>query len=398
MSKEKRSNWYALWRWFLCRCLDLFYRKMEASGQENIPNDKPIIFASNHTNALIDPLVITYFSGKQHYFMTRGDVFSVKLIEKLFRSWRMLPLFRMKDGIETLSRNNAEMTFVTKQLAQGQSMIIFPEGSHFWKRQVHPLKKGLVRMAFDVVDKNPASELVVIPVGLYYNDMIKLNQDVLVNFGEPISLSDFSKEENIQKTFLRFNEHLRSKMQEQIIHIDLEGEAYEQAEAWRVELAVRLRSLPLKETYAQQKSFIRIISSTAFQEENAERSLSLDEVLKTNEVISWWQTVEPKLYQASWSHSLVKAIKFPFYLLSFLQFFPLFYLGRMLLGKIKDRTFHNSVKFGLALLVQPFFTLLFGLLMVPIFGSWWAFPIYLLSAPLWAVLFTEWRGNQKVEF
>jgi|GEM_PF-2176499 len=371
---------------------------MEASGQENIPNDKPIIFASNHTNALIDPLVITYFSGKQHYFMTRGDVFSVKLIEKLFRSWRMLPLFRMKDGIETLSRNNAEMTFVTKQLAQGQSMIIFPEGSHFWKRQVHPLKKGLVRMAFDVVDKNPASELVVIPVGLYYNDMIKLNQDVLVNFGEPISLSDFSKEENIQKTFLRFNEHLRSKMQEQIIHIDLEGEAYEQAEAWRVELAVRLRSLPLKETYAQQKSFIRIISSTAFQEENAERSLSLDEVLKTNEVISWWQTVEPKLYQASWSHSLVKAIKFPFYLLSFLQFFPLFYLGRMLLGKIKDRTFHNSVKFGLALLVQPFFTLLFGLLMVPIFGSWWAFPIYLLSAPLWAVLFTEWRGNQKVEF
>lgn len=398
MSKEKRSNWYAMWRWFLCRCLDLFYRRMEATGQAQIPRDKPVIFASNHTNALIDPLVITYFSGKQHYFMTRGDVFSVKLIDKLFRSWRMLPLFRMKDGIETLSRNNAEMEFVTNQLAQGQCMIIFPEGSHYWQREIKPLKKGLVRMAYDVLEKNPESELVVIPVGLYYNDMIKLNQEVLVNFGAPISVRDFPKAETPQKTYLRFNEHLRSKMQEQILFIDLEGEPYEQAEAWRGELAERFESLPLQESYSLQKEFIQAVSSASFQDDDRKHSMTLNDVLASKELKNWWTTLEPKPTKATWSHGLVKAIKWPFYMISFLQFFPLFYLGRMLLGKIKDRTFHNSIKFGLALVVQPFLTLIYGFLMVPIFGSWWAFPIYLLTAPLWAVFFTEWRGNQQVQF
>ena len=398
MSREKRSNWYGLWRWFLCRCLDLFYRRMEVSGLENIPKNKPVIFASNHTNALIDPLVITYFSGKQHYFMTRGDVFSMKIIDKLFRSWRMLPLFRMKDGIETLSRNEAEMEFVTNQLADGQSMIIFPEGSHFWQREIKPLKKGLVRMAYEVMDKNPESDLVVIPVGLYFNEMIKLNQDVLVNFGAPISVREFPKEETPQKTFLRFNAHLRSKMQEQILFIDLEGETYEQAETWRTELAERLNSLPLKQSYRYQKEFIQIVCRPSFQEWNQNRSLNLDEVLASDMMKSWWTELAPQLANPTWSHPAVKAIKWPFYMLSFIQFFPLFYLGRMLLGKIKDRTFHNSVKFGLALLVQPLFTLIFGFLMVPLFGSWWALPIYLLSAPIWAVLFTEWRGNQKVQF
>ncbi len=372
---------------------------MEVSGQSNIPKDKAIIFASNHTNALIDPLVITYYSGKQHYFMTRGDVFSIKIIDKIFRSWRMLPLFRMKDGIETLSRNNAEMEFVTNELAKGQTMIIFPEGSHFWKREIKPLKKGLVRMAYEVLEKNPDSELVVVPVGLYFNDMIKLNQDVLVNFGEPISVRDFPKEETPQKTFLRFNEHLRAKMQEQILCIDLEGEeAYEQAEAWRIELAKRLEIFTVKESFKLQKEFLERIANVQFQEKVTGKKLSLDEVLKMDELSAWWKAIEPNLYRSTASHPLVKAIKWPFYLLSFVQFFPLFYLGRWLLGKIKDRTFHNSIKFGLALLVQPIFTLIFAFLMVPIFGSWWAFLIYLVSVPLWAVLFTEWRGNQEVQF
>ncbi|MBI1222582.1 MAG: hypothetical protein GC180_08265 [Bacteroidetes bacterium] len=395
MTKEKNSGWYAIWRWLLCRCLELFYRRMEVIGLENIPSDKPVIFASNHTNALMDPLVITYFSGKQHYFMTRGDIFK-GLMDKIFRSWRMLPLYRMKDGIETLGKNEAVMEFATNRLVSGGSMIIFPEGSHFWIRQVHPLRKGLVRMAYDVLNKDPETELVVIPVGLYYNDMVRINQDVLVNFGEPISVKNFPREENQQRTFLNFNQELREKMKEQLIEIPLEGAAYKQAEAWRIELENRFKSLSLKWSYRYQKEFIAIISQPDFQEQIREMVLSLDEILQIEGLQQWWMGIYPSLYRDNLEYPWLNVLKYPFYWISFLQFLPVFLLGKKILGSIKDSTFHCSVKFGLALLVQPFFALMQAGIAALIFQSWWAFPIYLISMPIWALLFTEWRGKRSV--
>ncbi|MDX5319447.1 MAG: 1-acyl-sn-glycerol-3-phosphate acyltransferase [Bacteroidota bacterium] len=391
MSSVEKSLWYRTWRWALCRCLELFYRRMEVNGQGNIPRNKAVIFASNHTNALMDPLVITYFSERQHYFMTRGDVFK-GIMDKIFRSWRMLPLFRMKDGMETLGRNAAVMEFATDQLAQDGSMIIFPEGSHFWMRQVHPLRKGLVRMAFDVLTKNPNTELVVIPVGLYYNDMVKVNQDVLVNFGEPISLRNFPQEDNIQKTYIRFNQVLREAMREQIIHIDLEGDDYNLVETWRSELSLKLQSLPIKETYRFQKEFVSIVFENELYRSQAQASLS--ELLSTDALQSWWQKIEPLLHPVVRENPLIRMIKAPFYWLSFIQFLPVFLLGKKVLGGIKDRTFHCSVKFGLALIVQPIFSLLQGGILALIIGSWWVIPIYLALMPMWAILFAEWRGGK----
>lgn len=395
MSSEKKSWWYAVWKWMTCRCLELFYRRLEANGIENIPTDKPVIFASNHTNALIDPLAITYFSGRQHYFMTRGDVFK-GILDKLFRSWRMLPMYRMKDGMETLGKNEAVMEFATQQLIDGGSMIIFPEGSHFWRRRIHPLRKGLVRMAYGVLEKDPDSELVVIPVGFYFNDMMRINQDVLVNFGAPIKLKDFPQEENMQKTFVKFNEHLREKMREMVIEIHLEGDAYAQAESWRIALEKRLKSFSVKASYAKQKEFIAIISKESFQSRVEGKTLTLDQVLQEPELKNWWLEMEPGLEKDGLDFSLFKVLKWPFYLIAFIQFLPVFLLKRKIIKGIKDETFHCSVKFGLALIVQPIFALLQAVIVALIIGNWWAMPIYLLSMPLWALLFTEWRGNRSV--
>ena len=38
--------------------LHLFFRRIEVEAQHNIPNNHPVIFVPNHTNALIDPLLI----------------------------------------------------------------------------------------------------------------------------------------------------------------------------------------------------------------------------------------------------------------------------------------------------------------------------------------------------
>ena len=375
------------------RCLEFFYRRLEVEGLENIPPNKPIIYASNHTNALMDPLMISYFAPTQHYFMTRGDVFRFPVIGSLFRSWRMLPLFRMKDGIDTLSQNNEIMDFITNKLVEGHAMIIFPEGSHFWKRQVHPLRKGLVRMAYDVLERDPQTELVIIPVGFYYNDMVRVNQDAFVKFGKAIPLRDFPREENQAKTFNTFNKELREAMREQIIDISLEEDDYLEAEAWREQLAKRLRRLPVKTGFTHQKYFIRVISSPEFRSELKGESLSLDEVLNKEPLKDWWSEVEKTTQGPDFGNIVLKVLKYPFYLLAFLHYLPLFLISRSILSNIKDQTFHCSVKFGLGLIFQPVLSLLQAGILAWALGSWWWFGIYLVLMPVWSTLFSEWRGD-----
>ena len=80
----------------------LFYRRIFVHGIENIPTDKPVIFAPNHQNALMDPLIILYTTPFQTYFLARADIFKRPMLRKLFTFFKMLPVYRIRDGIKLL--------------------------------------------------------------------------------------------------------------------------------------------------------------------------------------------------------------------------------------------------------------------------------------------------------
>lgn len=393
--KAKDSLWYSVWHWYMKRCMDLFYRRIEVQGKENIPTNKPIIFASNHTNALMDPLVISCHSGIQHYFMTRGDVFKKKLIGDLFRSWRMLPIFRMKDGIETLSQNNPVMDFVIERLKDGYSIIIFAEGSHFWDQTVQPLKKGLVRIAFEVLNQAPETDLQVVPVGLHYNDMVRTNQDALVSFGAPISVKDFPKGETDQKTYLQFNKELRERMKQLIVNIE-PGELAEKKNQLRKELENALLYLEVKESFRLQQQLIRLLDQ--LEQENPSQLAAIQSLNELSRVLGEdkMDELDQARYNKPGGDNLFFALKFPLYILAAINFIPLFLLGKKLLSGVKDRTFHNSIKFGLAMVVAPVFAMIQGGILAALLGSFWYFILYMALMPVWGALFSEFAGSRKL--
>ncbi len=390
----KNSLWYRTWKWYLLRCLELFYKRIEVSGLEHVPRDKAVIFASNHTNALMDPLVITYHSGRQHYFMTRGDVFQKPLLGKLFRSWRMLPIFRMKDGIKSLAKNEEIMNFMIDRLQNGHALIIFPEGSHFWERTVQPLKKGLVRMAFDVLEKKPDTDLQVVPVGLYFNNLVNVNQDALVSFGKPISIQDFPQDENTARTYQDFNKHLREEMRKLVIDIE-QDEHYLAKDQLRIQLEKQLRHLSVKESFDLQRKFIHFLELLAAQSGTDWKSESLSEVLRRQEFDEIRDELKDKMDNQPGRILWLNWLKWPFYILAWIQLLPLLLVGKKVLSGIKDITFHNSVKFGLGMILQPIFTLILGGLTGLLFHSIWAFLIYLLLMPVWAALVAEFQSRKE---
>ena len=79
MARQKKiqdfSLLYATLRYYVDLVLKLSYRNIRYVGRENIPQDGAVIYAPNHTNALMDAMVILAMDRKAKVFVARADIF-----------------------------------------------------------------------------------------------------------------------------------------------------------------------------------------------------------------------------------------------------------------------------------------------------------------------------------
>src|SRR5688572_16505589 len=101
-----RQPLYAILKWPIYFGLYFFYRKYKVKGFKNIPRGKPIIFAMNHQNAFLDPLVAAPLSHtRQITFMLRSSIYSKKSMKPLLVGLSLLPVYRQSDGLNVVDKN-----------------------------------------------------------------------------------------------------------------------------------------------------------------------------------------------------------------------------------------------------------------------------------------------------
>ncbi len=164
--------------------LRLYYGKIIVEGQQNIPFGKSILIVSNHQNALIDPILIATSSPLNPYFLTRASVFKQSFIAKLLNYIRMIPIYRVRDGLKNMEKNQETFDKSVDVLLRSGSMLIFGEGSHSTLRNLRPLKKGFARIAYQALEKNPDLDLVILPVAINYSNHQYSGSRVRITFGE----------------------------------------------------------------------------------------------------------------------------------------------------------------------------------------------------------------------
>ena len=59
------------------------YSKYQVEGADNITQDGSVIWAANHTNALMDPMVLLSTSRGRKVFVARADIFKTKTARKI---------------------------------------------------------------------------------------------------------------------------------------------------------------------------------------------------------------------------------------------------------------------------------------------------------------------------
>ncbi|QRM91008.1 glycerol acyltransferase [Lacinutrix sp. WUR7] len=199
-----------------------YYKSFKVYHVEDIPKNKPILFLSNHQNALIDPLLIATKSGRFCYFLTRASVFNKPIVDKLLRSLQMLPVYRIRDGWSSISNNNSIFSACTDILKQNKAVTIFPEGNHHLNRTVRPLSKGFTRIVFETLEKYPELDLQIIPVGVNYIKADHFVDSTAVFFGKPIVAKNYLLKDKSQAV-IALKEDVHQEICKLTTHIPLEN-------------------------------------------------------------------------------------------------------------------------------------------------------------------------------
>jgi glycerol-3-phosphate O-acyltransferase/dihydroxyacetone phosphate acyltransferase len=187
---------YRALRGFLRLVVSCFFRNVEVVGLENIPQEGGVIFAGNHPNSLIDPVLVITQSNRPVHFAAKDVLFKSRFLRFFLTRLGAVPIRRRKDHKDKLGEggksldNSAAFDALFEILADGKCMGIFPEGISHSKSQLTDFKTGAARIALGVREQYPDSTLSIVPVGLTYLHRHRVRSQVLLHFGEAIPVTD----------------------------------------------------------------------------------------------------------------------------------------------------------------------------------------------------------------
>lgn len=192
----------ALVRGFFDSLVRLYYPVIECEGLERLPVDRPVIFAPNHPNALLDPIALRLAVGRPVRFLAKSPLFQNLFLGSVLRAYGALPIYRVQDsgsdGGDRAGNNERLFASCGVLLARRESIAIFPEGTSHSSPTLKPLKTGAARIAL-AAEAQFSVGVAIVPVGLIYQDKATFRSRVLVVIGDPIDCAalrgDYQKDE-----------------------------------------------------------------------------------------------------------------------------------------------------------------------------------------------------------
>ncbi len=265
---------YYLLKYLMRLALPVYYRHIRLSGLENIPASGAVILACNHPNSFLDAIVMGTYAPRPLHFLTRSDVFNTPLKRWILSKMNMVPIYRMRDGMENLEKNQETFAKCREVLSNNGVILIFSEGICIQELKLRPLKKGTARIALDYAEKG--NDLWVVPVGLNYPHPMKVRKSVWVGIGQSFNARNFAAEyrESPAKGILSFNKTLEAGLRQQVIHLD--NSQHEPILQQVYELTVPLRSTTLAQMISAAERFQKLdVPTQLFLKEEINRYAGL---------------------------------------------------------------------------------------------------------------------------
>ena len=335
------------------------YRRFEVHGKENVPKDSAVIFGVNHSNTLMDALVLLSSNNVKKVFIARGDIFKNPVIAKILHFLRILPIFRIRNGVAAVRQNDDSLNKAVDVIHDNVDLYLFPEGMHRTKHSLLRLSKGLFHIAVDANkqfgDQKP---VYIVPTAIEYGDYFRYRSTAMIQFGQAINVTEFLKsttEENEAANINILKERLHDEISKLFTYIP-DDEDYDAI--WEI---VKMKNE--KRAGGLYKKMLRNRSTVAnvlkYREEQPEEAKDLfQKVLdfateRKRQKISVMSTAKRKpLVNSLWKLAVL-LVGLPYFAASAIVNLPTWVTTLIIRSKLKDPAFGNTVSFGVRFVLSP---------------------------------------------
>jgi glycerol-3-phosphate O-acyltransferase / dihydroxyacetone phosphate acyltransferase len=164
----------------------VFHRSVDVRWRERFPSGRPVLIVANHGNGFVDPIVVTAALGTLPRFLAKAALWNVVAARPLLAIAGVLPVYRSGDG-DRSSDNRSVFEACHRDLAQGSTVAIFPEGTTGDRAGLDRVRSGAARIALGALATAP--DLVIVPIGLAFESRVETRSRTVVMFGEPIEVA-----------------------------------------------------------------------------------------------------------------------------------------------------------------------------------------------------------------
>jgi len=136
---------YALAKKLYAKALGCFYSRVTVHDGNRIPQDQPVLFISNHSNAFIDPLLITANTSRRITFTAKSTLAQNPLLKMILKAFSVELLLRRADrvaGDNATAQNDAALNRLRDRLLENGCVYIFPEGRSHNDSRLREFKTG----------------------------------------------------------------------------------------------------------------------------------------------------------------------------------------------------------------------------------------------------------------
>ena len=390
---------YAFLRNYVDLALRLSYRHINYVGMDRIPTDGAVIYAPNHTNALMDALVILAMDTKAKVFVARADIFKKPTLAKIFKWMKIMPIMRMRDGADEVRKNNETIEKAVDVLRDKVPFCIFPEGQHQTKYSAQPLAKGIFRIAFQAQELMPDMPLYIVPVGMRYGNFFRFRSTLRVQIGEPINVQEFlatHADMTVPEQMNVIREVLDAHLKEAIFYIpnDEHYEGTHEVCAAVVKRCVKdMRRSDKRWRKAKRMDLFfeannaTVAQITRLREEKPEVAEKLLELgleaskMRKADNISLASVAVRNFTLSQVMKYLLLLVSLPYSIPASILTLPLTGVLAKLCGMFKDGAFHNSVRYLVNILLWPLLMVIYSIVAYVLLPWQWALPLTLALLP-----------------
>ena len=354
------------------------YRRFEVHGKEHLPKDSAVIFGVNHSNTLMDALVLLAADNIKKVFIARGDIFKNPAVAKILNFLRILPIFRIRNGVAAVRQNDDSLNKAVDVIHDHVDLYLFPEGTHRTKHSLMRMGKGLFHIALDANKQfGEKSPVYIIPTAIEYGDYFRYRSTAMIHFGQPINVTEFiqnTTEENEAIIINQLKDILGEEISKLFTYIP-DDEDYDAIwEIVKMKNEKRAGSL-FKKMLRNRETVAKVLKFREEKPEEAkdlfERVLAFDKERRRQKISVMSTARKYPLINFIWRLAVL-LVGLPYFAASAIVNLPVWLTTSIIKSKLKDKAFSNTVSFGVEFVLFPLVFIIGTILLFCYLPWYWA--------------------------